>query len=124
VATKTHVSLVDDLDGGEATETVQFSLRGIQYEIDLGEVNRKIFDDAFAVFIEHARKGPGVSRSHQRTRRSRRSDSDAAAARAWAATQPHLNGLLKERGRVPSAVVLEWVNAGSPRPSFTEPTLS
>ena len=31
--------LVDDLDGGDAEETVKFALDGIQYEIDLSEEN-------------------------------------------------------------------------------------
>ena len=31
--------LVDDLDGGDADETVKFSLDGVQYEIDLSKKN-------------------------------------------------------------------------------------
>jgi hypothetical protein len=33
----TQVTLVDDLDGGEAAESVSFSLDGKTYEIDLSE---------------------------------------------------------------------------------------
>ena len=35
MAQKVQVLLVDDLDGGEASETVSFSLDGTAYEIDL-----------------------------------------------------------------------------------------
>ena len=31
--------LVDDIDNGDADETVKFALDGIQYEIDLSEKN-------------------------------------------------------------------------------------
>ena len=31
--------LVDDLDGGDADETVKFALDGVQYEIDLSKAN-------------------------------------------------------------------------------------
>ena len=33
------VSLVDDIDGSEADETVQFALDGVTYEIDLSAEN-------------------------------------------------------------------------------------
>jgi hypothetical protein len=39
MAQKVQVLLVDDLDGGEATETVAFSLDGTTYEIDLSSDN-------------------------------------------------------------------------------------
>jgi len=35
------VSLLDDLDGKAADETVQFALDGVSYEIDLSEKNAK-----------------------------------------------------------------------------------
>ena len=34
--------LVDDLDGGDADETVKFALDGVQYEIDLSERQRRL----------------------------------------------------------------------------------
>ena len=39
MAQKVQVLLVDDLDGGEADETVAFSLDGVAYEIDLSTNN-------------------------------------------------------------------------------------
>ena len=42
----TQVKLVDDLDGGEAAESVSFSLDGKTYEIDLSEKHAAALRDA------------------------------------------------------------------------------
>lgn len=39
MATITTTTLVDDVDGTEAVETVGFALDGVTYEIDLSAVN-------------------------------------------------------------------------------------
>ena len=39
MAQKVFVSLVDDIDGSEADETVEFGLDGVNYEIDLSAEN-------------------------------------------------------------------------------------
>ena len=52
----THVKLVDDLDGGEAAESVAFSLDGKSYEIDLSDKHAAALRDAFAPFISSARR--------------------------------------------------------------------
>ena len=53
--------LVDDLDGGDADETVKFALDGIQYEIDLSEKNaaklRELFDAYVGAGSKVARGG-------------------------------------------------------------------
>ena len=43
--------LVDDLDGGDADETVKFALDGIQFEIDLSEKNADKLRDLFARYV-------------------------------------------------------------------------
>lgn len=43
--------LVDDLDGGDADETVKFALDGVQYEIDLSSANAAKLRDAFASYV-------------------------------------------------------------------------
>ena len=71
MAQKVQVILVDDVDGGEAAETVSFALDGTSYEIDLAEKNAKELRDAFARYVSAARKvgrgnrasGGGRSRS-------------------------------------------------------------
>lgn len=56
MAQKVQVLLVDDLDGGEAAETVRFGLDGANYEIDLSEGHAKALRDALAQYADKARK--------------------------------------------------------------------
>src|ERR1700755_2703481 len=56
MAQKVQVLLVDDLDGGEATETVSFGLDGSSYEIDLSTANADKIRKELALYIEKARK--------------------------------------------------------------------
>src|SRR6187549_721025 len=55
----TEVRLLDDLDGGEAAESMSFSLDGKSYEIDLNEKHAAALRDAFAPFIGSARRAGG-----------------------------------------------------------------
>ena len=48
--------LVDDLDGGEATETVSFALDGTSYEIDLSKKNAAAFRKVFDRYVKAARR--------------------------------------------------------------------
>ncbi|MEU8264123.1 Lsr2 family protein [Micromonospora sp. NPDC048999] len=51
--------LIDDLDGGDADETVRFALDGVQYEIDLSTANADKLRD---VFTPYTAKGTKVGR--------------------------------------------------------------
>jgi hypothetical protein len=51
VAKRTIHVLVDDLDGGEAEETVKFAIDGIQYEIDLSKKNANKIREALAPYV-------------------------------------------------------------------------
>jgi hypothetical protein len=114
VAQKVQVLLVDDLDGGEASETVSFSLDGTSYEIDLSEKNANELRDAFAKYVGAARKaGRSGSSSAASSRSSSRSragstamDRDQAAAiRSWAKKQ----GLkVSDRGRIPATIIEQY----------------
>lgn len=53
---KEVVSYVDDLDGSEAAETVQFALDGNGYAIDLSTDHAKALRESFDEWIESARK--------------------------------------------------------------------
>ncbi len=103
------VSLVDDLDGSEADETVQFALDGVTYEIDLSAENAEELRDALAQYIEHARRASGRKRTATRrraggqapTRSSSAERQQNQAIRAWA----RKNGYeISDRGRIPSEV--------------------
>jgi hypothetical protein len=47
--------LIDDLDGGEAAETIAFAIDGMSYEIDLSDGNAKKLREALSPFIASAR---------------------------------------------------------------------
>jgi hypothetical protein len=68
MAQKVQVLLVDDLDGGEATETVAFSLDGTTYEIDLSSDNAGKLRKEFAPYVDHARKASGGATGGRRRR--------------------------------------------------------
>ena len=111
MAQKVQVLLVDDLDGGEATETVSFALDGSSYEIDLSKKNADVLRDAFAKYVGAARKagrsGGSSGRSSSRSRSgSTAMDRDQAAAiRSWAKKQ----GLkVSDRGRIPASIIAEY----------------
>src|SRR6185295_17977089 len=103
----TEVRLLDDLDGGEAAESVSFSLDGKSYEIDLSEKHAAALRDAFAPFVSSARRAggsAGVSRPRMSARSSAgsgRPRAETTAIREWATA----NGLeVSARGRIASSV--------------------
>lgn len=105
---KVQVMLVDDIDGGEASETVSFSLDGSSYEIDLSEDNATKMREAFAAYVGQARRSGRSGRSGSAGTRQRRPGStsrpaatDNAAVRAWAKENGHA---VSERGRIATEV--------------------
>jgi hypothetical protein len=112
MAQKVQVLLVDDLDGGEASETVSFALDGNNYEIDLSGKNATEMRDAFAKYVGAARKAGRSASSSAGRSGSRRSgggtsmDRDQAAAiRSWAKKQ----GLkVSDRGRIPATIIEQY----------------
>ena len=56
MARRTIQVLTDDLDGGEAEETVKFGLDGVQYEIDLSGKNASKIRDTLAPYVAASRK--------------------------------------------------------------------
>jgi len=105
MAQKVQVLLVDDLDGGEAEETVSFGIDGATYEIDLSGENAAKLRAALEPFIKAARKAPtkrGATRSKQRSTLSRER---SAEFRAWARAA---GKQVSERGRIPQAIMDEY----------------
>jgi len=108
MAQKVHVLLVDDLDGGDADETVRFGLDGVSYEIDLSAANAQKLRDAFAAYVSEARRvgGRGTGRRGAgRTGRSGRGDVDVGAVREWARANGHQ---VADRGRVSATVMAAY----------------
>lgn len=96
--------LIDDLDGGEANETVSFAIDGSSYEIDLSEGNAKKLRAALSPFVKSARKsGPAVARRRGGRGGSRQMSRELSSEiRAWAKQ----HGLqVSERGRIAKTIV-------------------
>ncbi|MGW2596227.1 histone-like nucleoid-structuring protein Lsr2 [Streptomyces klenkii] len=104
MAQKVQVLLVDDLDGGEADETVTFALDGKTYEIDLTTANADKLRQALADYVKSARRTGGRSaagRGKARATAVSGGSPDTAKIRAWAKK----NGYnVNDRGRVPADI--------------------
>ena len=105
MAQKTLVVLEDDIDGGEAAETVRFSLDGVSYEIDLSAKNSGKLRDEFAKYVGAGRRvggraGRGRAAGSRGAGRNR-----SAQVREWARTE----GLkVSDRGRIPADIVNKY----------------
>jgi hypothetical protein len=110
------VTLVDDLDGSEASETVSFSLDQRVYEVELSEENAAKLRDALAPFVSAARRsgtgggrrrrssgGGGSPPPHSTYDRARRN----ASIREWAREHGHEVAV---RGRIPASVLEAYTN--------------
>lgn len=98
MAKKVQVVLIDDIDGGEAAETVQFGLDGVSYEIDLSESNAAELRDGLARWIGSAERVGGRARRGK----ARATRDDLGKIREWAKS----NGYeVSDRGRISSTVV-------------------
>lgn len=112
MAQKVQVLLLDDLDGGEASETVSFGLDGASYEIDLSEGNAKKLRDTLSNYVGAARRvgsgGGGRRAGRPRSAGGGRAAMDreqAAAIRSWAKKK----GLkVSDRGRIPATIVEQY----------------
>jgi Lsr2 len=116
MAQKIQVLLVDDMDGGTASETVTFGLDGASYEIDLSKENAARLRNTLAEYVGHARKsGRGVGRNGGSPARAasgrgpaRADREQTQAIREWAKK----NGFqVKPRGRVPANVIEAYNSA-------------
>jgi hypothetical protein len=118
VAQKVQVMLVDDVDGGEAAETVGFGLDGVNYEIDLSGDNAAQLRNALSTWVGHARRVGG--RSAPARKRASRSGSgsgagsgsghDTAAIREWARQSGHK---VSDRGRISAEVLAAYQEANA-----------
>lgn len=96
MARKTVVTLVDDIDGSEAVETVEFSIDGTAYEIDLSADNATALREAFKPYLNAGRKTAGRA-----VRRGNTAGTSSRVVREWATE----NGIaVPTRGRIPASV--------------------
>lgn len=108
MAQKVQVILLDDLDGGEASETVSFALDGASYEIDLSTKNAGKLRDILAPYVASARRASGRRARGRAGQTARASRTDTTAIRDWARDQ----GLkVSDRGRIPTDILAKYETA-------------
>jgi hypothetical protein len=106
------VKLTDDIDGGDADETVLFALDGKSYEIDLSSTNAATFRQALKPYVEKGRIAGVASRPRparapeEHTLYSLLSPDEKARFRAWAN--------MATARRISDARVKSWEAAGKP----------
>ena len=107
MAKETVTKLIDDLDGGEAHETVKFALDGQAYEIDLSSKNASKLRNALAPYLDSAKRlnvrtGALIGRSGARRAGAVGDREQNQAIRTWAQRK----GLdVSSRGRIKQEVV-------------------
>lgn len=102
MAQRLQVVMTDDLDGGEADETVSFALDGSSYEMDLSVANAQSLRNAIAPYVGGARRsGRAAGRSRAGSQGPRPAApsgaSENAAIREWANAHGHR---VSARGRI------------------------
>lgn len=123
MAQKVTVDLVDDIDGGQADETVEFALDGVSYQIDLSSDNAAQLRDALSNFVANARrsggrkKKPGPRKTTTAAGRTGKGSAKSStrgdreqnqAIRDWARKR----GLeVSDRGRIPADIVEQYHKA-------------
>lgn len=97
MARKTVIELVDDVNGGEADQSVSLALDGVAYEIDLSDENAAKLREDVEVWTARARRVGGRRRGAPRPSNS----GEVAAIRQWAKENGHE---VSERGRISAAL--------------------
>lgn len=117
MAQQTILELVDDLDGGQADESVAFALDGVEFVIDLSAANAARLRDTLAEYVGHARRTGGRTARGRagRTRSTNGSNGsngkpDVQAVREWARSQGET---VADRGRVPQTLLTRFQEAHS-----------
>ncbi|MFJ1564781.1 histone-like nucleoid-structuring protein Lsr2 [Streptomyces erythrochromogenes] len=103
MAQKVQVLLVDDLDGGEADETVTFALDGKTYEIDLTTANAEKLRGLLDPYTKGGRRTGGRAGAARAKGRASAAtgNPDTAEIRAWAKENGYS---VNDRGRVPAEI--------------------
>ena len=113
--------LVDDLDGSQGDETIEFSLDGKNLVVDLSEGNARRLREVLAPYVAAARRAGSAPRRRQIStgKAAQRSRDDTAGMRRWLAE----NGYpVKERGRISAACRADYEarSPNAPQPTATE----
>ena len=96
MASRTITTLTDDIDGGDADETVTFTFNGTQYEIDLSKKNLDKMVKALQPYTTAARKSGGRRSGTGRSTNNAADRDQLAKIREWARANGHQ---VSDRGR-------------------------
>jgi len=107
MASRTTVTLIDDLDGSTGEiRTVSVSLDGQAVELDLSQANYDTLQEALAPYLAAGRKTRSSSASSRRSSASASTGAgkqqDTQAIREWAEANGHQ---VSSRGRVKKEIV-------------------
>jgi len=112
MARQTIRRLIDDVDGGDADETIAFGIDGIQYEIDLSTTNADTLRNVFAEYIaagsKVSRGGVAVGGRAARGRGGAGATADREqnkAIRDWAKKEGRD---ISDRGRISQEIIDEY----------------
>jgi hypothetical protein len=99
MAQRVQVILEDDLDGGQAAETVEFALDGVSYEIDLSDGNASALRNDLARWVGHSRRSGGRRQTRRRNggASSGATREELARIREWGRNNGYS---VSDRGRV------------------------
>ncbi|MGW5578528.1 histone-like nucleoid-structuring protein Lsr2 [Micromonospora chokoriensis] len=114
--------LLDDLDGGDADETVTFGIDGVRYEIDLSDANAKQLRDVLAPYVATGSKMGRASSAGDARRIARGTPGQSvgrAPRRGAVTSDPEQNRAIRdwakkagknisERGRIPVKIIDQY----------------
>lgn len=112
MAKKTVVTVIDDIDGSEGADTIEFGLDGLGYVIDLSETNANALRQVLSPYVDRGRKVGGRGRGNAAYGAQRSTGGGTSkAARRWATA----TGIdVPASGRVPETILAQWRAAGAP----------
>jgi hypothetical protein len=109
MAQKVSVILLDDMNGEEADETVEFGLDGTGYEIDLNLKNAQELRDLLKPYIEKGRKVTSTARRTSRIRTA----SDEERNKRMRARAKEQGLAISGRRRVPAEIAAKYEAANA-----------
>ncbi|ALG27790.1 hypothetical protein AOZ07_01430 [Glutamicibacter halophytocola] len=96
MARETRITLIDDIDGTDATESINFTINTNSYEIDLNDANAAAFRAAFQPYVDSAQHN------------TKQTTTDSPAIREWAAQN---NIQVNARGRIKQDIIDQYHNS-------------
>lgn len=102
MAQSVKVILIDDLDGTEADQTVEFALDGVSYEIDLHDQHATQLRADLAKWVKDARRIGGRRRTRPDRGGAHAGRSDLDQIRHWGRENGYQ---VSDRGRIARTVI-------------------